>query len=304
MLITRAQIEVATVLYWFFKSLALGPLLKVLFRPWVEGSEHVPTRGAAILASNHLSFSDSFFLPLVLSRRITFPAKMEYFTGRGVKGRLIAAFFRGVGQIPIDRTGGSASAAALRSGLEVLHRGELFGIYPEGTRSPDGRLYRGKTGVARLAIEAGVPVIPVAMIGTDKAQPTGKLIPKVMRIGVRFGEPIDFSRYAGMEGDRHVLRAMTDEIMYALMELSGQEYVDEYAATRKQRMVETARAKAEEARVRARELQDQTRVKADEALTRAKELGDPAALKELGDQTLARAEEAIAKAKDRRTHKD
>ena len=229
---------------------------------------------------------------------------MEYFTGRGIKGRLTAAFFRGVGQIPIDRSGGSASAAALKSGLEVLDRGELFGIYPEGTRSPDGRLYRGKTGVARLALEAGVPVIPVAMIGTDKAQPTGKIIPKVMRIGVRFGEPIDFSRYAGMEGDRHVLRAMTDEIMYALMELSGQEYVDEYAATRKQRMVDSARAKAEEAKVRARELQDQTRVKADEALTRAKELGDPAALKELGDQTLARAEEAIAKAKDRRTHKD
>ncbi|WP_082177004.1 lysophospholipid acyltransferase family protein [Arsenicicoccus sp. oral taxon 190] len=298
-------------LYWFFKWLALGPLLKVLFRPWVEGEEHVPPRGAAILASNHLSFSDSFFLPLVLSRRITFPAKMEYFTGSGVKGRLTAAFFRGVGQIPIDRSGGKASSAALRSGLEVLQRGELFGIYPEGTRSPDGRLYRGKTGVARLALEAGVPVIPVAMIGTDKAQPTGQLIPTVTRIGVRFGAPIDFSRYAGMQHDRHVLRAMTDEIMYALMELSGQEYVDEYAATRKQRMVESARARADEALLRARELQDQTRVKADEALERARELGDPARLKELGDQTRAmaeearsKAEEALAKAKDRRSDQD
>ena len=215
--------------YWVVKAI-LTPVLRVLFRPWVQGGEHIPETGAAIFASNHLSFSDSVLLPLVVDRRITFPAKMEYFTGRGIKGRLTAAFFRGVGQIPIDRSGGSASAAALKSGLEVLDRGELFGIYPEGTRSPDGRIYRGKTGVARLALEAGVPVIPVAMIGTDKAQPTGKIIPKVMRIGVRFGEPIDFSRYAGMEGDRHVLRAMTDEIMYALMELSGQEYVDVYAA--------------------------------------------------------------------------
>ncbi|MCH8612655.1 lysophospholipid acyltransferase family protein [Arsenicicoccus dermatophilus] len=289
-------------LYWFFKSLALGPVLKLLFRPWVEGEEHVPTRGGAIIASNHLSFSDSFFLPLVLSRRITFPAKMEYFTGRGLKGRLTAAFFRGVGQIPIDRSGGKASQAALRSGLEVLRRGELFGIYPEGTRSPDGRLYRGKTGVARLALEAGVPIIPVAMIGTDKAQPTGQIIPKVMRIGIRFGEPVDVSRYAGMQEDRHVLRAVTDEVMYSLMELSGQEYVDEYAATRKQRMLEAAKARAEDARTKARELQDQTRVRTDEALlrakelqeqtkVRAKELGDPARLRELGDEAFLRAKE-------------
>lgn len=220
-------------LYWVLKRVLLGPLLRVLFRPRVEGLGHVPRYGPAILASNHLSFSDSIFLPLAVPRRITFPAKMEYFTGRGFKGRLTAAFFRGTGQIPIDRSGGSASQAAVDAGLEVLRHGELFGIYPEGTRSPDGRLYKGKTGVARMALEAKVPVLPVAMIGTDKAQPTGQKIPNIMRIGIRIGRPLDFSRYHGMEGDRLVLRAITDELMYELAKLSGQEYVDDYAANRK-----------------------------------------------------------------------
>ncbi|HEY6739532.1 MAG TPA: lysophospholipid acyltransferase family protein, partial [Actinopolymorphaceae bacterium] len=185
--------------------------------------------GPALLVSNHLSFSDSVFLPLILKRRITFPAKLEYFTGSGIKGRLTAMFFRGIGQIPMDRSGGRASQAALNSGLKVLERGELFGIYPEGTRSPDGKLYKGKTGVARLALASGAPVIPVAMIGTDKLQPPGKAIPKLMRPGVRIGKPLDFSRYEGMENDRFVLRAVTDEIMYELMQLSNQEYVDVYA---------------------------------------------------------------------------
>ncbi|MDF8265798.1 lysophospholipid acyltransferase family protein [Luteipulveratus flavus] len=227
--------------YWVLKKVVLGPLLNLLFRPWVEGDKHVPRSGGAILASNHLSFSDSIFLPLVLERRITFPAKMEYFTGTGVKGRLTAAFFRGVGQIPIDRSGGSASEAAIQAGLRVLGRGELFGIYPEGTRSPDGRLYKGKTGVARMALEAKVPVLPVAMIDTDKAQPTGTVIPKIMRVGVRIGRPMDFSRYEGMEDDRFILRSITDEVMYELMLLSGQEYVDVYASSVKDRF--TARAK-------------------------------------------------------------
>ncbi len=234
------------VFYWVLKTVVLGPLLKLLFRPWVEGEENIPEKGAAIFASNHLSFSDSIFLPLMVPRRMTFLAKSDYFTGRGIKGRLTAAFFRGVGQLPVDRSGGRASDAALRQGLKVLRRGELLGIYPEGTRSPDGRLYRGRTGVARLALEAGVPVLPVAMIGTDKAQPAGKKIPKVMRIGVRIGKPLDFSRYEGMEDDRFVLRAVTDEIMYELMKLSGQEYVDMYATSMKDRLLAAAKTKARE----------------------------------------------------------
>jgi 1-acyl-sn-glycerol-3-phosphate acyltransferase len=232
--------------YWVLKTVVLGPILKLLFRPWVEGEENIPDEGAAIFASNHLSFSDSIFLPLSVPRRMTFLAKSDYFTGRGIKGRLTAAFFRGVGQLPVDRSGGRAGEAALRSGLRVLRRGDLLGIYPEGTRSPDGRLYRGRTGVARMALEAGVPVLPVAMIGTDKAQPTGKKIPKLMRIGIKIGAPLDFSRYEGMEDDRFVLRSITDEIMYELMLLSGQEYVDIYATSMKDRIVAAARTKARE----------------------------------------------------------
>ena len=227
--------------YWVLKTLILGPILRLLFRPWVEGEENIPTEGAAIFASNHLSFSDSIFLPLVVSRRVTFLAKSDYFTGRGVKGRATAAFFKGAGQLSVDRSGGRAGEAALNSGLKVLRRGELLGIYPEGTRSPDGRLYRGRTGVARMALEAGCPVLPVAMIGTDKAQPSGKRVPKIMRIGVRIGKPLDFSRYEGMEDDRFVLRSVTDELMYELMLLSQQEYVDMYATSMKDRLVAAAR---------------------------------------------------------------
>jgi len=227
----------------------LGPLLKLLFRPWVEGEENIPADGAAIFASNHLSFSDSVFLPLMVPRQMTFLAKSDYFTGRGLKGRLTAAFFKAVGQLPVDRSGGKAGQAALSSGLKILRRGEFLGIYPEGTRSPDGRLYRGRTGVARMALESGVPVLPVAMIGTDKAQPTGQKVPRIMRIGIRIGKPLDFSRYEGMEDDRFVLRSITDEIMYELMLLSGQEYADEYATSMKNRLLAAAR-------VRARELQE------------------------------------------------
>jgi 1-acyl-sn-glycerol-3-phosphate acyltransferase len=220
------------VLYWFLKRLALGPVLRVLYRPWVEGLENIPD-GPAILASNHLSFSDSFFLPLVVSRRITFVAKEEYFTGRGFKGWFSNRFFRGVGMIPMNRSGGSASDGAMTAGLAVLEAGGLFGIYPEGTRSPDGRLYRGRTGVARLALKAGVPVLPVAMVDTEKVQPPGRLVPKIARIGVKIGAPLDFSRYEGLEEDRFVLRSVTDELMYELMSLSGQEYVDMYASAAK-----------------------------------------------------------------------
>jgi 1-acyl-sn-glycerol-3-phosphate acyltransferase len=230
------------VFYWLLKRIILGPVLLAIFRPWVRGDENVPETGGAILASNHLSFSDSIFLPLVIKRRVTFLAKADYFTGRGIKGRLTAGFFKGVGQLPVDRSGGEASEAALRTGLKVLSRGDILGIYPEGTRSPDGRLYRGKTGVARLALEAGVPVLPVAMIGTDKVQPIGRRMPRIGRVGIVIGAPLDFSRYEGMEDDRFVLRSITDEIMYELMELSGQEYVDVYAATMKERIAAARRS--------------------------------------------------------------
>jgi 1-acyl-sn-glycerol-3-phosphate acyltransferase len=234
--------------YWFLKHIALGPILKAVFRPWVEGMDNIPEEGGAILASNHLSFSDSFFLPMEMERRLTFLAKGDYFNGRGVKGKLTAAFFKGINQVPVDRAGGRASEAALNTGVDLLRRGELLGIYPEGTRSPDGRLYRGKTGIARMALEAGVPVIPVAMINTFDIQPPGQVVPKVMRVGIRIGKPLDFSRYAGMEGDRFVLRSITDEIMYELMQLSGQEYVDQYATKAKEDIAD-ARAAARESLV-------------------------------------------------------
>lgn len=220
-------------LYWVLKLAILGPWLRVLFRPWIEGEENIPRDGAAILVSNHVSFSDSIFLPLVLQRRATFLAKSDYFTGTGPKGVLMRVFFGGTGQVPIDRSGGKASEAALRTGLRVLSQGDLLALYPEGTRSPDGKLYRGKTGAARMALEAGVPVIPVAMIGTREIQPPHVLKPRLRRVGIRVGKPLDFSRYAGMGEDRFILRSATDEMMYELMQLSGQRYVDMYAGRAK-----------------------------------------------------------------------
>ncbi|MFH9297676.1 lysophospholipid acyltransferase family protein [Streptomyces sp. NPDC017520] len=216
--------------YYVLKYVVLGPVLRLLFRPRIEGLEHLPTGGAAIVAGNHLSFSDHFLMPAIIKRRITFLAKAEYFTGPGIKGRLTAAFFRSAGQIPVDRSGKDAGQAAIREGLGVLSKGELLGIYPEGTRSHDGRLYKGKVGVAVMAITAQVPVIPCAMVGTFEIQPPGQVMPKIKRVAIRFGEPLDFSRYAGMENQKAAIRAVTDEIMYAILVLSGQEYVDEYAA--------------------------------------------------------------------------
>jgi 1-acyl-sn-glycerol-3-phosphate acyltransferase len=227
--------------YFILKTFVLGPLLRFIFRPWVRGVENVPSSGAAILASNHLSFSDSIFLPLQCPRPVVFLAKSEYFTGRGIKGWLVKTFFKSTGQLPIDRSGGKASEAALNTGLGVLEQGQLLGIYPEGTRSPDGRLYRGRTGIARMVLEAKVPVIPVAMIDTEKVQPIGKRLPRVRRVGIVYGKPLDFSRFDGMEGDRIVLRAVTDEIIYELKKISGQEYVDQYASTVKEKQVSPAR---------------------------------------------------------------
>lgn len=220
--------------YWLFKYIFMGPLLSFLGRPKVEGLEHVPDSGPAILASNHLAVADSFYLPLVVRRRITFLAKSEYFTGTGLKGRLTAWFYTVAGQVPIDRADADAAQAALTTAQRLLDDGKLLGMYPEGTRSPDGRLYKGKTGLARLALETGVPVIPVAMIGTDVVNPPGSKMWRFGRVTVRFGKPMDFSRFEGMAGNRFIERAVIDEVMYELMKLSGQEYVDIYAATLKQ----------------------------------------------------------------------
>ncbi|WP_141013828.1 lysophospholipid acyltransferase family protein [Nocardioides sambongensis] len=221
-------------LYWFLKFVALGPLLKVVFRPKASGVENVPEEGPAILASNHLSYADWLFMPLVVPRMVRFVAKAEYFTSPGLKGWAQKTFFSGTGNIPIDRSGADAAAGALISAKRVLGEGGLFGIYPEGTRSHDGRLYRGKTGIARLALETGVPVVPVAVVGTDLVAPPGKKFGRYTRPVVRFGRPLDFSRYAGMENDRYILRSITDEIMYEIMKLSGQEYVDMYATKAKE----------------------------------------------------------------------
>ncbi len=227
--------------YFILKTLILGPLLRVLFRPWVRGMENIPATGPVILASNHLSFSDSIFLPLQARRPVVFLAKSEYFTGKGIKGALTRWFFKATGQLPIDRSGGKASEASLNTGLKVLGQGQVLGIYPEGTRSPDGRLYRGRTGIARMVLESKAPVIPVAMIDTEKVQPIGKRLPRIRRIGIVVGTPLDFSRFDGMEGDRIVLRAVTDEIMYELRKLSGQEYVDAYASSVKEKRARLAR---------------------------------------------------------------
>lgn len=226
--------------YWVVIG-GLRPILRVLFHPWVDGVENVPTVGPVILAGNHLSFADHFFGVLPLRRKVISLGKAEYFTGRGLKGMLSRAFFSGVGTVRIDRSGGEASEAALRTGLRILGENQVLGIYPEGTRSPDGRLYRGKTGVARLALESRAPVIPWAMVNTFELMPAGRLFPRFgIRPGVKYGQPLDFSRYYGMQSDRFVLRAVTDEIMQALVKLSGQDYVDEYAADVKAKMARAA----------------------------------------------------------------
>jgi len=210
-------------LYWVIKAI-LKPVARVLYRPWVEGMENLPRKGPVILAANHVSFLDSIFVPLVLPRRITYVAKADYW-----KRAWTRWFFAAVRQIPMPREGGEASERALRAGMRVLRSGEILGIYPEGTRSPDGRLYRGKTGVARLAIRTGVPVVPVGVIGTRQVMPPGKYVPRLSRVGVRIGKPLDFKRYAGRSGDHFALRSATDEVVFEIMLLCGQTYCDEYA---------------------------------------------------------------------------
>jgi len=216
--------------FWFYKYILMGPLLRLLGRPKVTGLEYVPDEGPVLLASNHLAVVDSFYLPLVLRRRIFFLAKAEYFTGTGIKGKLIKFFYSSTGQVPIDRTNADSAADALAAAAKILDQGKLLGMYPEGTRSPDGKRYKGKTGLARIALETGIPVIPVAMINTDVVNPPGSKMWHFARVEVKFGKPMDFRRFEGLAGNRFIERAVIDEVMYELMRLSGQEYVDLYAA--------------------------------------------------------------------------
>ena len=223
-------------IWWLYKWVLIGPAMRVFFRPKATGVENIPAEGAVILASNHLSWSDWIFTPLLIPRRITFVAKAEYFTTPGLKGGLQKFFFTSAGQVPIARGGATAAEGALEASRDVLRNGGIMGIYPEGTRSHNGKLYRGRTGVARLAIEMGVPVVPVGLVGTDEVAPPGKTFGRLgARPTVHFGKPLDFSRYEGMENDRFILRAVTDEIIYEILKLTGQEYVDLYATDAKKR---------------------------------------------------------------------
>ena len=210
--------------YWIVKLL-LTPILRIGYRIRVEGREHLPKQGPVILASNHRSFLDSIFIPLIVHRRVTFVAKAEYFDDPKT-----AWFFRAVGQIPIRREGGSASEGALAAATDVLESGGVFGIYPEGTRTRDGLLHKGKTGVARLALATGAPIVPVGMIGTDECQPTDAKLPRLFRkVTIRFGPPLSVGHYQDRSDDRLVLRQITDELMFEIGELSGYEYRDTYA---------------------------------------------------------------------------
>jgi 1-acyl-sn-glycerol-3-phosphate acyltransferase len=211
-----------------FIRYVLAPLVRLIWRPRVRGADLVPPTGPVILAANHRAAVDTAFIPLVTPRPVAFLGKSEYFTGRGPKGRLVAAFLRALGYVPVDRGNVKAGLAALDAGRTVLRRGGAFGIYPEGTRSLDGRLHRGHTGVASLALSTGAVVVPVALLGTDRVQPVGRRLPRVRRVEVRFGQPLEFSRYEGLEGAAAIRRAVTDEIMSAIADLSGQVYVDSY----------------------------------------------------------------------------
>ncbi len=215
----------------------------MLFRPKVTGLRNVPQSGPVIIASNHLSFSDSIFMPLVVPRKVTFLAKSEYFTSPGIKGFIKKITFIALGQVPVDRSGGRRSEAALLTGLDLLADGACIGIYPEGTRSPDGKLYKGRTGIARMAIESGAAIVPVAMFNTAEIQPTGQVVPKVQRVEMIFGEPL---YYKGDTSDLKVLREITDEIMQKIQELSGQEYVDMYASEAKLILMKKRREEAKE----------------------------------------------------------
>ncbi len=222
--------------YWLLKFILLGPLLRLIYRPRARGLQNIPRTGGFILAANHISFVDSLFMPLVCPRPVVFLGKADYFESWRTRW-----FFKAANVIPVQREGGSAGEAAILAGIQALKAGRAVGIYPEGTRSPDGRLYRGKTGVARMALEAGVPVIPISIRGTENVMPLDSKVPRLSgRVVVEFGKPLVFDRYYDRPKDRFVLRSVTDEIMYEIMMLTGQEYVDEYASKVK---TELARAR-------------------------------------------------------------
>jgi 1-acyl-sn-glycerol-3-phosphate acyltransferase len=226
-----------------FSRLIAGPFLRGLARPRVIGAEHVPASGGAIMASNHLSIVDSVYLPLMLDRPVTFAAKSEYFTSKRPGLRLMGLYLRATGQLSVDRAGARAAQQMLDGALALLQSGELFGIYPEGTRSPDGRLYRARPGVGWLALKSGLPVIPVAMIGTDRVLPPGRMVPRPGRIEIRIGKPMTFAAATsegGREAPGRVRRAIADEVIRAIQELSGQEYVPMYASVRKEQLAAEA----------------------------------------------------------------
>ena len=220
--------------YFIFKHVFPGPFMLLLSRPRITGREHIPAEGGLIVAGNHLSVADSFVVPLVIPRKVAFLGKSEYVTGTGLRGRAKAFFFRTIGMIPVDRGAVSAASAAVDVVIENVNEGIAFGIYPEGTRSPDGKLHKGHTGVAKVALATGAPVLPVAVIGTDKLNPVGSTMWRPHRIDIRFGKPLEFSRYDGLAGDRWAERAIVDQIMSAIADLSGQEYVDVYGSSVKE----------------------------------------------------------------------
>lgn len=302
------------VLYMFLKRFVVGPVMNRAFEPEVEGLENIPRQGGAILASNHLSFSDSVFLPVAVDRQVYFLAKSEYFTGQGVVGRVTAAFFKGINQIPMDRSGGKKSAKSLSQAAQTLADGKLLGIYPEGTRSPDGRLFKAKVGVARLALEAKVPVIPVAMINTEKVQPKGHKIPRrrtedgrrIDTVRTVIGEPLDFSQYEGREAEHAVQRAVADEIVRAIQRLSGQEYVDVYAATVKAAMekqrVEDAKTAVAEVLEKAKQRTQASVDSAKAGVESARERIQPGLdrVEEKFHEARARVDESVKNAQQRR----
>ncbi len=222
----------------------IGPFLHAMGRPKVDGKENIPAAGSAILASNHLSFIDSMYLPLMIERPVVFPAKAEYFAAKGPLGRLWAAYLRSTNQLEMDRDGARSAQATLAAALDILRAGELFGFYPEGTRSPDGRLYRGRSGIGWLALNSGAPVLPVAMMGTRKMLPPGAPLPRPTRIEIRIGKPMEFGHLAG-EPPARARRSVADEVMRAIGELSGQEYVHQYASDVKAQLADgTTRPRA------------------------------------------------------------
>jgi 1-acyl-sn-glycerol-3-phosphate acyltransferase len=214
-------------------ELTLGPALRAVYRPEVTGVEHVPTEGPVILAANHVSFADEFFTPLGARRQVVYFAKAEYFNTPGLRGRAMAAFFRGCGHVPVERADTRAAASVIDIGVDVLREGSALGIFPEGTRSPDGRLHKFRTGVARLALRSGAPVVPVGLVGTREVQPPGSRRWHRAPVGVHFGTPLHFGDRADQERSSRVLREVTESVRAAVQELSGQEYVNSYASSAK-----------------------------------------------------------------------